>query len=110
MIDVRIIQDSSMEDVLAFKCCNLLDQNIEIHIRNIGDRPVTIPGYIELENENEKMRCNHLYPPWNRSLSPGEVAAFYCQMDNEIWRRFQTLVILDLNGNAYRFPINSMEY
>ncbi|MBW1643499.1 MAG: hypothetical protein JRJ76_11730, partial [Deltaproteobacteria bacterium] len=87
MLDVTIIKDTAMEDVLAFKCCNLPDQNLEIHIRNTGERPVGIQGYIELENDNETMRCNHLYPPWERSLSPGEVAAFYCNMDKEQWNR-----------------------
>lgn len=108
MIDVTIIQNSNMEDVLAFKCCSLHDQNLEIHVRNIGERPVVIPGYVDLENDNETIRCNHLYPPWERSLSPGEVAAFYCQMDSEMWNQYQTLVIFDTDGNAYRFPMSKM--
>ncbi len=108
MIDVKIIKNSSMEDVLAFKCCSLSDQNLEIHIRNIGERPVVIPGYIELENENGTVRYSHLYPPWKRSLSPGEIAAFYCQMDWTIWNQYQTLIVFDAEGNTYRFPMSSM--
>ncbi len=108
MIDVTIIKDTGMEDVLAFKCCNLPDQNLEIHIRNTGERPVGIQGYVELENDNETMRCNHLYPPWERSLSPGEIAAFYCHMDEKLWNRYKMLIVYDTNGNAYRFPITKM--
>ena len=108
MIDVTIIQNSSMEDVLAFKCCNLHDQNLEIHIRNTGKETITIPGYIELENETDTIRCNHLYPPWERCLSPGEMMAFYCHMDRKMWNQFQTMIILDADGNRYRFPIEDM--
>ena len=108
MIDVTIIQNSSMEDVLAFKCCNLPDQNLEIHIRNIGDKVVRIPGYIELESDAEKIRCSHVYPPWERSLSPGETAAFYCHMDKDMWNQFQSLIIQVSDGDVYRFPIEKM--
>ena len=108
MIDVTIINDTSMEDVLAFKCCNLPDQNLEIHIRNIGEKSIGIQGYVELENDNETIRCNHLYPPWERTLPPGETAAFYCHMDKELWNRYKTLTVYDGNGKAYRFPITKM--
>jgi len=108
MIDVTIIHDSSMEDVLSFKCCSLHDQNLELHIRNTGETPIVIPGYVELENENENIRCNHLYPPWERTISPGDVAAFYCYMDDKTWNRYQTLVVFDGDGNRYRFPISKI--
>jgi hypothetical protein len=108
MIDVTIIKNTGMEDVLAFKCCNLPDQNLEIHIRNTGDRSVGIRGYVELENDNETMRCNHLYPPWERTLASGETAAFYCHMESELWNQYNVLVVYDGDGNAYRFPITRM--
>lgn len=108
MIDVTIINDSSMEDVLGFKCCNLPDQNMEIHVRNIGDRPITIPGFIALENSTERKRLTHVYPPWERSLSPGETGAFYCHMEPAIWNRFDTLIIQDGEGKDYRFPVRKI--
>lgn len=108
MIAVTIIHNSSMEDVLAFKCCSLPDQNLEIHIRNTGERPVVIQGYIDLENDSGTIRCNYVYPPWERSLPPGELAAFYCQMDRELWNQYRTLIIFDTEGNAYRFPLSKM--
>ena len=45
MIDIKVIMNSSVEEVLSFKCCNLHDQNLEIHLKN---RPPSIHADREL--------------------------------------------------------------
>ncbi|MCP4613923.1 MAG: hypothetical protein GY845_34990 [Planctomycetes bacterium] len=92
-----------MEEILAFKCCNLPDQNLEIHVNNIGENPVTVPGRFNLENENDILECSHLFPPWGQTIQPGTGAAFYCAMDESEWEQYQTLTIFDSEGCAYRF-------
>jgi hypothetical protein len=104
MLDVRVIMNSSVEDVLGFKCCALQDQNLELHIRNAGEHPLAVRHYFDLENGEETRRCDTLYPPWVRELGPGETSAFYCSMDETVWNRFITIVLYDGEGNAYRFP------
>ena len=55
MLEIRIIMNSSVEDILAFKtCCSLkmFDQNLEIHVANQGTGPVTVPSYFDLEGES----------------------------------------------------------
>ena len=103
MLDVKVIMNSCMEEVLGFKCCGLPDQNLEMHIRNTGEYPVTISGAFRLENETETLICSHLFPPWEQTILPGAATAFYCSMDESVWNRYQTLIMSDKEGNAYRF-------
>jgi len=103
MLDVKVIMNSCMEEVLGFKCCGLPDQNLEMHIRNLGEQPVTVSGRFILENETETLTCNHLFPPWEQTINPGQATAFYCSMDESVWNRYQTLTISDKEGNMYRF-------
>ena len=104
MLDVKIILNSYMEDVLAFKCCGLPDQNLEMHIYNNDDHLVTVSGTFILENEKGRLTCNHLFPPWEQRIQPGDAVAFYCYMDESVWNRYTTLAISDRDGNVYRFP------
>lgn len=103
MLDVRIIMNSVMEEILAFKCCNIPNQNFEMHVDNRGDHPVTVPGKLLLENETGAADWYYLFPPWTQTIQPGEGAAFYCTMDERMWRRYRALTIFDGEGNAYRF-------
>ncbi len=103
MLKVKIIMNSVMEEILAFRCCNIPNQNLEMHVDNTGDQPVTVPGRFTLENENGILECSHLFPPWGQTIEPGTGAAFYCSMDESEWERYQTLTIFDGEGNTYRF-------
>jgi hypothetical protein len=108
MLKVKIIMNSVMEEVLAFKCCSIPNQNLEMHVRNTGDRPVIVPGRFNLENEKGILECNHLFPPWEQTIQPGTGVAFYCSMDQSKWERYQTLTIFDAEGNSYSFSIKEI--
>lgn len=108
MLDVKVILNSNMEEVLSFKCCGLHDQNLEIHIRNTGDDPVTVSGSFTLENERESLICDYLFPPWEQRVFPGDATAFYCSMEESVWNRYQTLTISDKAGNTYRFSTKTI--
>jgi len=97
-----------MEEVLAFKCCNIPNQNLEMHVRNIGDRPVTVTPRFILENEKGALECSHLFPPWEQMLNPGQAVAYYCSMDPLLWEQYEMLTIRDKEGNAYRFPVKEI--
>ena len=54
MLEIKPIMNSSAEDILSFKTCcslNAWDQNLEIHVKNIGNRTVVVPSYFDLEGE-----------------------------------------------------------
>jgi len=92
-----------MEEILAFKCCNLPNQNLEMHVNNLGDQPITVPGRFDLENEKGTLECSHLFPPWGQTIQPGTGVAFYCSMDESEWEQYQTLTIFDDEGGIYSF-------
>ena len=108
MLNVKVIMNSFMEEVLSFKCSSLHDQNLEMHVLNRGDHPVTVPGYFRLENENASLECRHLYPPWEQTIKPGEGAAFYCSLDPLVWGQYRYLTIVDSEGNSYKFSIKEI--
>lgn len=103
MLEVKIIMNSVMEEILAFKCCNLPDQNLEMHVNNNGDHPVIVPSRFTLENETDTLECSHLFPPWGQTIQPGTGAAFYCSMDESEWEQYSKLTIFDEDGNTYKF-------
>jgi hypothetical protein len=104
MLEATIIMDSSVEHVIAFKCCNLPDQNLEVHLRNTGGRPLTIQGFFVLENDTETKRIDNVYPPGALRVPAGELVALYCQMDSTEWNQYQTITFFDAEGCSHRFP------
>jgi len=102
MLEIYAIMNSSIEDVLSFKCCNLHDQNFEIHLKNTGSDPITVSNSCELVNEQgERFRIDTLYPGGDNTIPPGEVAAFYCTLAEEIYARYDSIVFTDTDGTRY---------
>ena len=100
--------NSEVEDILAFKtCCNLkmADQNLEILVRNTGETPVEVPSYFDLEGDGDPLRIQTLIPSGDQTVAPGEVMAFYCQMDEILWQKSKRLVMFDSAGNRYPIEI-----
>jgi len=105
MLQVKISMNSSTGEVLAFKtCCGLqvFDQNLEILVTNQGPQPVVLLSEMDLVLDNETRRIRNLMPSGEQSIGPGEVKAFYCQMDEELWQRARELILLGVSGQAYR--------
>jgi hypothetical protein len=109
VIDIRLFMNSSVEEVISFKCCNLHGLNLEIHLKNIGEMPVTVPGGCELvgEREEERFRIDYLYPPGPYTLQPGEPRACYCTLAEEIYERYRWIVFRDHRGREHRAPLTS---
>jgi hypothetical protein len=109
MLDIRVIMNSPVEDILAFRtCCSLkmFDQNLEIHVVNRGTGPVTVPSYFDIEGERGfHQRVDTLTPPGEHQVKPGEIMAFYCYMDEPLWKRSRRMVFYDSEGNKYPVEI-----
>jgi hypothetical protein len=105
-LDIKVIMNSSVEEVLSFKCCHLHDQNLEIHLKNVGQEPVTVPSCFELVGQGERLRIDYLYPPGRYTLPPGEVTACYCSLTDEVYARFQWIVFRDTEGREHRAPLH----
>lgn len=105
MLELRVIMNSAVEEVLSFKCCNLHGQNFEIHLRNLGTDPVTVPSSCELEGDEGRLRIDTLYPAGEYTLAPGEVRACYCSLDEGIYDTYRSIVFTDTQGREHRSPL-----
>jgi hypothetical protein len=108
MLEIRFIMNSSAEDILSFKtCCGLkmFDQNLEIHLINQGRDPVVVPSCFDLETSEGVRRFDNLVPSGDLRIEPGEIKAFYCFMDETLWKRTGRVIFYDRDGNRYPVPI-----
>jgi len=101
MISVNVIMNSSMEEILAFKCCALPDQNLEVHVKNTSEEPVIIRNFFLLKNKAESLKVENVYPPRDQMIVPNDICAFYCTMDERVWEKYHILEVFDKDGNAY---------
>lgn len=101
MIKINIIMNTSMEEVLAFKCCSLPNQNLEVQIRNTSPRPIVIRNFFYLKNDAELLKVEYVYPPRNQKVDPNDVCAFYCSMDEKEWEKYNILEVEDEDGNTF---------
>ena len=104
MLEIKPIMNSSVEDIFAFKtCCGVraLDQNLEIHVTNRGDRAVVVPSYFDLRGSLGSYRVHTLMPYGEQLIAPGQTIAFYCTLDEIQWKAAQKMVFYDKEGNSY---------
>jgi len=104
MLEINIIMNSAVEEIFAFKTCcglKLMDQNLEIHITNTGQIPVTVSSWFDLETEDGSRRIANLTPAGEHRLAPGEMIGLYCYMDEELWNKANSLAFQDLDGKVY---------
>jgi hypothetical protein len=106
MLEIKVIMNSCVEEVLGFKCCNLSGMNLEIIIHNRGNQATVTPDFFVLENESGTETFRNLYPPWPQTIAPGDCTAQYCNMDENCWQKYRTLIISDKDGRPYRIPID----
>ena len=104
-MQIRVIMNSSIEEVLSFKCCNLHDQNCEIHLKNVGTEPIQVPSSCELTGKPPVLRIDTLYPGGMYTILPGEVTACYCTLAEEVFDRYDSIVFTDTGGRQYRAPL-----
>ena len=105
MLEIKVIMNSSIEEVLSFKCCNLHDQNLEIHLNNQGQEAITVPSACTLVSEKEQYVINYLFPAGGYTIPPGEAQACYCSLEEEEYLKYQWIVFKDNQGKEYRAPL-----
>ena len=107
MLEIHVIMNSSIEDVLSFKCCNLHDQNCEIHLKNTGPDPIRVLSSCELIGEDSGFRIDTLYPGGPYTIQPGDVTACYCTLGEDVFARYGSIVFTDTEGRQYRAPLKA---
>jgi len=104
MFEISANMNSAVEEIFAFKTCcgaRAFDQNLEILIKNRGSHPVVVPSYCDLHGTRGTHRIATLMPNGDQQIRPGEVKAFYCMMDEVLWKEARELVFYDKEGNVY---------
>jgi hypothetical protein len=109
MLEINVIMNSSIEDVLSFKCCNLHDQNCEIHLKNNGPDPIRVPSSCELIGEDSGLRIDTLYPGGTYTIEPGDTTACYCTLGEEVFARYRTIVFTDTEGRQHSATLKRPE-
>jgi len=107
-LEIKAYMNSSCNEVLGFKtCCGLkmADQNLEIHVKNVGRTVAMVPSYCDLVGDRETNRIENLLPHGEHAIQPGEIMAFYCYMDEVQWNAARELAFFDRQGNRYSMAI-----
>lgn len=104
-LEVTINMNSPIESILAFKCCNLADQNLEVIVCNRGEQVARVSNHIVLAAIDGTRKTVYLYPPETRKIGPGDLAAYYGSIDEGEWQRYQKIVLFDEQGKPHQFPI-----
>ncbi len=104
MLEIRLLMDSPTGEVLAFKTCcglKLQDQNLEILVTNRGVSTVVLKSLLELETENGPVRITNLLPQPTLEVPPGETRAFYCHLDERVWKRARRASLFDTGAKTH---------
>lgn len=104
MLEIRPIMNSCVEEIFGFKtCCGLtmFDQNLEIHVQNRGDRPISVQSLFDVIGPYGTKRVATLIPSGPQRIEPGEMVAFYCSMDEDLWKASELIVFYDKDERAY---------
>ncbi|MEE9420391.1 MAG: hypothetical protein V3W43_12980 [Desulfatiglandaceae bacterium] len=112
MLEIRPIMNSSVEEIFAFKgCCGIrsIDQNLEIQLKNVGDRPVVVLSYFVLKGRSGSERIETLMPHGEQRIEPGDIKAFYCTMDDKQWGAAEELVFYDCGHNEYPVKLHESQ-
>jgi hypothetical protein len=109
MLEIRPIMNSAVEEIFAFKTCcglKLFDQNLEIQLVNRGPNPAVVPSCFDLETPEGIRRIANLMPSGDLRIEPGEIRAFYCCLDENLWARAEKIIFYDREGNRYPIDLN----
>jgi hypothetical protein len=104
VLEIHTNMNSCVEEILGFKTCcgaQFIDQNLEILIRNIGSEEITVLSSFDLETTDGITQVRAIAPGKARTVSPGEVIAFYCRMDDAVWTKTRRLFFRDSRGRVH---------
>ncbi|MDI6795669.1 MAG: hypothetical protein QMD09_01925 [Desulfatibacillaceae bacterium] len=107
MLGITIFMNTSMEEVIAFKCCALPDQNLEIHLHNTGKEALSIKSRFVLDDGPKPLTITAVYPPTGIKLAPGQTAAIYTSMDERVWEQYRSIRFEEQGGIFHSFAINT---
>lgn len=103
---VRVIMNTACEQALGWKCCNLMDMNLEVQVWNAGNAPFFMKSEVFLAGEGGAEKIDYLYPHGVYAIAPGDALSFYCSFDEDRFRRFTRIIVQDGEGKKYHAAIS----
>lgn len=103
-LEIRLILNSSCQDVFCKKCLALPDQNVELQVRNISGSDVFLLSALDLLGPEGALHIPNLFPHGEHRLGPGESMSLYTYIDEADMARFHTLVLRDSSGKEHSAP------
>jgi len=110
MIELQMYMNSSITEIMEWKCCNISGLNLELIFFNAGEEAVPAPSWFILEGGAGNTKVETIYPPWPQKILPRDYTSIYCSMDEAVWKRYDTLYIKLKSGQEYRYPIDHSSY
>jgi len=104
-LEIRLIVNSSCQDVFCKKCLALPDQNVELQVRNDSESDILLVSALDLLGPEGTLHIPNLFPHGVHRLGPGESMSLYTYLDEGDLARFHTLVLRDSAGRGYSAPI-----
>ena len=104
-VSVKAQINSSCEDALGWKCCNLQGMNLEIQVANTGVKYVWVRSEVVLVGDRDQDKVEYLYPHGTHPLAPDQVLSFYCTYDEHRFKRFSHIVVMDREGRRHQAAI-----
>lgn len=104
-LEIRLIFNSSCQDVFCRKCLSLPDQNVELRVRNSSASDIFLLSAMDLLGPEGTMHIPNLFPHGEHRLGPGESMSLYTYLDEGQVSRFHTLILRDSEGKGYSAPI-----
>ncbi len=104
-IMIKVVRNSSSEEVLGWKCINLMDMNLEVRVHNGGRDMEHIRSRIELCGERGGHLIENLYPHGVHPLGPDQTMSFYCSVDDNLLDVYLKVRVFDDQERQYEAPI-----
>lgn len=102
-LKIEVVINTPMEAVFNFKCINAYDQNLEIRIENHTNEVITILNQCDfISRDDSVFKVDYLYPPAPQTITPGDMASFYCWMDETKFSNFTDIILYEEKGTKYR--------
>jgi len=105
MLELKIMMNSSVEEILDFKCCHLQGMNLELSLKNQGDESFEAPTSFKLEPDEKSHPLFYLYPPWTQQIEPGTCLSLYCNMSDNILPQYRIIRFFTKDQELCHFEI-----
>ena len=98
---IRLIVNTSCEEIFAKKCCAYPDLNMELRVANESEKEAAVPSALDLIGDGETLHIPNLMPHGAHRIPPGGSMHFYFSLDDHRLKAFHTVAVTDGEGRVH---------